>query len=433
MISITDLPTATQLNADMAMSIFSDLVSERERSEEYWRQIVNDQAAEIEELKEQLARARASESETDNIHHIQVTKFANFFDWMQKLMENKTIPAACKLVLMQIYLSFYFMRSSIVAEEMRIGIEETAKKTGMSASTVRKACDKFQEHDVLARRYEPTISDKGDKITLVHFTLNEIALAPDSIEMENNHGGKREKRCHNPSCQSNNVDRYTVQYCRDCQQNEWYSQPGTRNDANVQDAQQAQNMPLYKSDNEKHLDFEPETDISIRIDSAIVAEDAPYEKAQRAENRTPYGKGKKQDAFEPETNLSSRIESAIEKINEQIPEYAPGTMLSEVLDRLDEEIEIAAQPKKQDAFSSPAAQLEAEHNTYVAQQVAIKAPKAAVCKAIWSMNKDGKPANAKLHEKVASIQECGSTRWHWQESEKSYICSVCYTSLPTPF
>jgi len=196
-------------------------------------------------------RARLGQEETRST--ALYCKHQEFLEWVNKLFRNRTIPMACKLVLLQFWLAISTMRSSATGEEMRIGMQQVADNLGVDVGTVRRATDKAQLFDVLERRYETVKDDAGNTIKLVHITLNDVVNAPDYIEMEKAHGGARVKKC--PTCGSEDVDRYTVQYCRDCNENDWYLQPATRNDA-------------------------------------------PWDKAQKAKNRAPYGKGTKQDAQE---------------------------------------------------------------------------------------------------------------------------------------
>jgi uncharacterized C2H2 Zn-finger protein len=157
---------------------------------------------------------------------------------------------------------------------MHIGVEDTANALGISKDTVRNATDKAEMWEVLQRRYEPYETKDGDKRTRVHITLSEATAHPDSIQMAKLHGGKRIKKC--PKCGSEDVDRYTVQYCRHCNKNAWYGQPGLRADADVTRAQQAENTSLYTSSKKQDAfdTHEPESDpiahLSTRIDNALV-------------------------------------------------------------------------------------------------------------------------------------------------------------------
>ena len=101
-------------------------------------------------------------------------------------------------------------RALLLAQQL----EQTADALGISTSTVRKATDKAEMWEVLQRDYESVTTEKGDKITLMHLQLNDVIAHPDRIVMEKRHGGARVRKC--PKCGTEDVDRYTVQYCRCC-------------------------------------------------------------------------------------------------------------------------------------------------------------------------------------------------------------------------
>ena len=206
-------------------------------------------------LAQRCEQAEQEQEQVQKLHTESYIQYARLIDWMKKLFANKTIPLACKAVMWCLYMHFFFSRSQqMIDNEMHITVKEIASGLGCDEKTVRKACDKIDTWNVASRRYEDVITDQGDKHknAMVYFTLNEDITTPDFIRMEKQHGGKRIKRC--AHCGSEDVDRYTVQYCRCCNKNDWYFQPGTRNDA-------------------------------------------PWEKAQKAENRAVYGTSKNQDAF----------------------------------------------------------------------------------------------------------------------------------------
>jgi hypothetical protein len=403
---------------------------------------LNTERAENWKLREQLAeKDEQIATLEDQLDHSekqrtqQYMHYAGIMEWIQKLFHNATIPAACKLVLFY----FYLTHGSFTGREMRIGVEEAAKAIGMSTSTVRKATDKFQSYDILKRRYEPVTTDSGDKITLVHIALEDAIKNPDKIEMENNHGGQRAKVCHKPDCRSNNVDRYTLQYCRDCAGTEWYGQPGLRNDADVEEAKK-----------------------SIAVD--YVGKHPHLSKDATTSSPGPDNiQNEKQDAFEIDLE-SQRYNAAVDLITNLIThglelEYLPNGQrrLNHVGNSTSTATEIAhlktqikeydseirsmradiqtAQAEKQDAFTpqveefSQANQLATQPNITETRQVEYTPP-TVTCHAQVPVGKFKQPVKAL--EKVKGWTECGSTRWMWHEAERIHVCAECWAPLPTP-
>lgn len=354
----------------------------------------------IAQLEAERDQARLELDHERRLRTEQYNRYFALFDWMRKLFANKSIPEACKLVLWQFYTVFFFMRAQATSEEMRISVEGTAAALGISTSTVRKATDKAEAWDVLKRRYEPITTGNGEKITRVHIELNDITAHPEHIQMEKLHGGKRVKKC--PKCGSEDVDRYTVQYCRCCDENSWYGQPGLRNDADVVKAQRAQHTPLYKSGQKQDAftDSEHEPDplaLSERIDKAL---DATQHQAARARDRaTPT-----QEAPAP-----------CDSPNDELP---ASTVTTQV-----------AAPQKQDAFEQETAQLATEHlpHSYNGKLLVMEMPVTRCC-ARMALNKHGEPAHAL--EKIVSRQECGSTQWFWSDGEQRRVCAKCWTPRP---
>jgi len=361
--------------------------------------VANQRIAQLEAERDQV---RAELDRERRLRTEQYNRYFALFDWMRKLFANKSIPEACKLVLWQFYTVFFFMRAQATGEEMRISVEGTAAALGISTSTVRKATDKAEAWDVLTRRYEPITTSDGEKITLVHIELNDITAHPEHIQMEKLHGGKRIKKC--PKCGSEDVDRYTVQYCRCCDENSWYGQPGLRNDADVVKAQRAQNTPLYKSGQKQDAfeDGEHEPDpiaLSNRLDQAL---DATQHQAAQARDR----------AREHEARAPYDLPTDELLTSTTVPTQAPTV-------------------EKQDAFEQEATEFATEHLPYSqSSKLPVMEMSLTRCRAHIALNKDGEFAHAL--EKIVSYQECGSTRWIWSSDEQRRVCANpdCGTPLP---
>jgi len=140
-------------------------------------------------------------------------------------------------------------------------------------------------------------TENGEQRKYVHIALGEIMAHPEDIEMDKAHGGIRVKKC--PGCGSENVDRYTVQYCRCCKTNAWYGQPGLRADANVKDAQSASvhmnHSTVTSGDHAEKQDafdnsgsqIEQGIEISNRIENAIDRADRQIKIANKKQNIHP--------------------------------------------------------------------------------------------------------------------------------------------------
>jgi hypothetical protein len=307
-------------------------------------------------------------------------------DWTCDLFRNKTIPQACKLVLWYFHFAFFCMRPETTGSEMRIGVETTAEALGVSKGTVRRATDKAENCDVLKRRYEDIKLDDGGKMTLAHITLSDIVVTPKGIVMEKAHGGERHKIC--PRCKSEQVDRYTVQYCRCCNKNDWYGQPGNRNDADVSRAQHAENMPLYK--NGKIQDGFGKNEQDLPTDCPPVAADPV-----RINSQAPA----------EQTIAAPKIQDEIQNDSDQAHHILPA------IRQLDAEHTSTKEHGK----------LHFNHPAKMEQHV-------MVCHASIALNKDGKPAHGL--EKVKGHQECGSTQWQWSAQDGCRVCKKCWTPAP---
>ena len=394
-------------------------------------------------------------------HTEQYERFFGLFDWMRKLFANPTIPAACKLVLWHFYTVFFFMRASVVGEEMRIGVEDTANALGISTSTVRKATDKAEMWDVLARRYEPYEMADGEKRTLVHITLAEAVAHPEEVHMEKLHGGKRVKKCH--KCGSEDVDRYTVQYCRQCDINAWYGQPGLRSDADVLRAQRAPNTPLYKSgqkqDAFENTEHEPDPPtIADRVDH-----DIPTDRRDCSQ---------KQDAFEqiapnhPEQEAHLALRRELLEIGQHTgyrrfilgstnPEHAifinPGkeawTIYSARLDSSHLPAVVAAaqryyryqkQEHSEQIASEDQPHISTAKSTRPAEEIPTPTPdplaptyrKIGTCKAQFLYNKHGEKAGGLDPLSSCTFRDCGSPFWY-PSPEHEYICAECREPIAT--
>jgi hypothetical protein len=338
---------------------------------------------EHERLKDENARLRE-----------QLERCQALINWTRTLFSNDTIPQACKLVLWQFYMVFFLMRPTISGEEMRIGVEETAAALGISTSTVRNATNRAEEYGVLKRRYEPYKTQDGEKRTFVHIMLDHVVESPADIKMEKIQGGARIKKC--PKCGTEEVDRYTVQYCSCCNENRWYAQPGLRADADVAKAMNAPNYPGHEK-MQKQLAFnehEPDAaQLSSRLNTAIATVDA----AQPAEVVTelpaiekPFRRTKKQDAF-AQTSTSHDQAAHI------LPASAP-------------------------------AQLATEHPiTSNRVKLPMIEQKTISCKAMMPLNKFGQPAHAL--DPVKSYRPCGCTDQIWSHELQQRVCAECWTPV----
>lgn len=359
-------------------------------------------------------------------------RFKKLIDWLRDLLANRTIPTAVKLTLFHFWFVFFMMRNEQTGNEMRIGVEAAAAALGCDKGTVKKATDKAEQFGLLTRRYEPITTSSGDKITLAHITLHDAVSKPDQIVMEKTHGGKRTPQC--PQCGSDNVDRYTVQYCRHCNENDWYVQPGTRSDAPYELAQAATNRAVYgkgqKQDAFQHQEIEEpcSTDEQKSVSPASMVASSDVQSASTAHSQAARSdsspsqvgtiKRSAQELEQPRTNLETVGANSLPKTTS----------------------------KKQDAFDqahhvlpSRPAQLAAEHTHNKGSKLQppstplVVKERKVVCHAAIALNKDGKAVQAMVNghsEKIASYQECGSSRWQWSDNDGCAVCASCWTPMP---
>jgi len=232
---ITQFEETAQLNMPIILSTFEEETSLRKRIEQENSILLSVKYA-LEEECDEKDRIIAERDATIERLYARINEHENFMIWVKNLFANKKIPMAVKLVLWQYHMVIALMRPTMT-DECQIRMDLVAESIGVDAATVRRATDKAEKWDLLARRYEPVVTENGEQRKYVHIALGEIMAHPEDIEMDKAHGGIRVKKC--PGCGSENVDRYTVQYCRCCKTNAWYGQPGLRADANVKDAQSA--------------------------------------------------------------------------------------------------------------------------------------------------------------------------------------------------
>lgn len=404
-------------------------------------------AASTEELtsvRTELERVRESEQ-----------RYKDFQTWTLDLYHNPTIPNGnTKLVLWYFYYLFFTMRPQQTGETMQIGVKATAEALGIGEGTVRNATDKAEMWDVLKRDYEDIKFKDGSKITLANITLHDIMNDPNQIAMEKQAGGKRTPRC--PRCGSENVDRYTVQYCRECNKNDWYGQPGLRKDADVAKAQHAENMPLYTGSDKSgknqvgfyaspdEMPDVPENDTqpSAKVDAhhtlpADHHHENPVTNLLEARQARTGKTSKNQVGFytspqampdvpvkvveevEEEEHISTHCECGAE-----VSEYGPdGTAYCEQHaphpQAEKQQHPVDTQHPAQPVFTIP------DH--WIKEGVAQNTP---VCRAQSSLNKEGKRAGAL--EKAVKIVECGSTRWIWSPELQKRICANPECRAPLP-
>jgi hypothetical protein len=328
-------------------------------------------------------------------HTEQSTRFGTLLDWMADLLANSTIPVKCKLVSLHFYLVFWLSRWNIANEEKRIGIQDTADALGYSVSTIEDAIKKLEMWEIIKTRHEDYTTEDGEKRSLVHVTNNDVFEHPRHIVMENRHGGQREPRC--PKCGSTNVDRYTVQNCRDCNTNAWYGQPGLRADADVTRAHHGINSPLYKKgmsgigqDAQNNKFPSP---IVESTDTAIASATTIAQHA--AEHQANYTEQQKRQ-------LAAAAAKAVQR---QQAQTAPSDISGINQDAFANE---ASSPViVESADPATATQLAAEHTLILTT---------ASCQII--------PISSLLRP-YASCSQCGPQGWHWSPLYQQHCCNRC--------
>jgi hypothetical protein len=402
----------------------AELEEERERQDEAGT------CPQCTHLRAELARRTESER-----------RLQSLINWTTDLLANKTIPAACKLVLWYFYSTFFCMRPQTSDEEMHIGVEECADATGISKDTVRKATDRLEMFELATRRYEPYQTTDGEKRTLVHITLDRATEHPAAIRMEKTHGGKRIPRCPKADCQSTDVDRYTVQYCRACDTSAWYGQPGLRADADILAAKRATSLEgVMISGSVKKQDAFA---LSQQIDTAIIATETITRARTRpsSEPDTTGTTSKKQDAFAESEHDSAQIAPA--------SPITCTTCHTHIEDAQDFYFTETGQPYCSQHGPRAASAAPASANVPAndlprcpTEDESDDGPPIPIvkafspmtrhdplpCQAHMQLNKYGQPAHAL--EKVVKVVACGSTRQKWSRELGCRVCAECET--PTP-
>lgn len=388
-------------------------------------------------LQAELERVRESEQ-----------RYKDFLNWTLDLYHNPTIPnSSTKLVLWYFYYLFFTMRPTATDEKMHIGVEATAEALGVGKGTVRNATDKAEMWEVLKREYEDIKLKDGSKITLAHITLNDIMNDPNRLKMEKLAGGKRVPKC--PVCGSENVDRYTLQYCRECNKNDWYVQPGTRKDAPHELAQRAENRAVYAKDKtDKNQDGfytspdeMPATPESEAQHPEPVAAHHQLLEQDHHHEHGPSPIVKLLTDRQATTGITRKNQDGFNSFPDEMP------AMRETCSVCDREVEYYSE--QGEAFCSqhfmparPARKTDKQfaHKENTPAPSPLPAPSLPmhwkmidhppVCHAQFWLNKDGKRAGAL--EKVVAVKECGSTHWNWSTIHQQFICANpdCRTPLP---
>jgi len=410
------------------------------------------------QAEQELEQERERYSNLDRRHTDLYLKWSQLYDWTKKLFANTTVPTACKMVLWFLYHSFYFTQSNnMVDSEKHITIQEIASGLGCDEKTVRNACRKTDLWNVTTTRHEDIPLEGGKKLkdAMVYFTMHETVEHPETIKMEKLQGGDRTKKC--PKCGSEDIDRYTVQYCRCCNENDWYFQPTTRNDAPYEMAQKAKNrLPYGKGakqdapDNFPTGTTEKQDALREKMDRIITEVDTELV-AIHTENATlPAGPGvgnTEDPANDPyqqaEKTLMDLLNIGYElqflpdgrkNIKRTGTTKAPNSVLAQLKEQIIKHEDILRDflttPPNEAFLQEKAlelAQLDAEHSNTVSR-ARCSEPQAAVCHSRTPLNKRGEPAKG-LDKIVSYSGECGSTHFYYSTEEKIHRCRKCDTEL----
>jgi hypothetical protein len=202
-------------------------------------------------------------------------------DWQwrereRRLFANPDLDPSDKLLL---WADLDFIETSKMSptEPTVLWIEGISQSIGLSTTTIHTHHQTLQKKcHCLTIHSEKKLEDKakGDIRTYTTLTLDKIVSTnPEDIHKDGGKkwGGARKKNC--PKCGSENVDQFSILYCRDCQNAAWYGTAGLRKDADMmvateaivreyQEKQQASNQHNHEETCTKQVAFstiKPET------------------------------------------------------------------------------------------------------------------------------------------------------------------------------
>jgi DNA-binding transcriptional regulator YhcF (GntR family) len=196
--------------------------------------------AENSELREQLNQA---EEERDQLREEKIelirryeTRLTQQFQYdthRDRIMRSPNMSLPQKSVALAVEQELLKTRED-AREAQVISMEGLAAKLAVSPDTVSRNIKKLQTLGVANyERGKTEIKTDGSYYTPVSVNLTDLFYESEKIVMPEDmkHGGKRVKTC--KACGSDDIDSYTVDYCRSCGKVHWYGQPGIRSDADV--------------------------------------------------------------------------------------------------------------------------------------------------------------------------------------------------------
>jgi hypothetical protein len=237
----------------------------------------NEHQQSITELEETISNQEQIIQRNNKEHQAEVLRLEARIqaDWLwrereRRLFANPDLDPSDKLLL---WADLDFIETSKMSptEPTVLWIEGISRSIGLSTTTIhthhqtlQKKCHCLTIHS--EKKLED--KDKGDIRTYTTLTLDKIvSTSPEDIHKDGGKkwGGARKKNC--PKCGSENVDQFSILYCRDCQQSAWYGTPGLRKDADMMVAteaivreyqeQQSSNPHNHEETSTKQVAFSP--------------------------------------------------------------------------------------------------------------------------------------------------------------------------------
>jgi ribosomal protein S27AE len=203
----------------------------------------------ITELKETISNQEQIIQRNNKEHQAETNRLEARIqaDWQwrereRRLFANPDLDPSDKLLL---WADLDFIETSKMSptEPTVLWIEGISQSIGLSTTTIHTHHQTLQKKcHCLTIHSEKKLEDKakGDIRTYTTLTLDKIVSTnPEDIHKDGGKkwGGARKKNC--PKCGSENVDQFSVLYCRDCQKAAWYGTAGLRKDADMMAATEA--------------------------------------------------------------------------------------------------------------------------------------------------------------------------------------------------
>lgn len=196
----------------------------------------------------EIMRMQATIDRLDNDLTHEKQEWATFY----ALCENEDLESSEKLYMWQCRRYVLSLRDTII-EPVHACLEVMGSKIGMKRDAPRRIMRNLNERcpePLFFIDSEKKVKENGEMKTNVTMRLASIMQNPADVHKVNGkeHGGKPDRKCPKTDCQSENIDQFRLQHCRDCDDVGLYKLPGTRADFDMIGAMNAvaKESPIYK-------------------------------------------------------------------------------------------------------------------------------------------------------------------------------------------